>query len=209
MTEVAGSGVRPPIRGQRADARRNAAAILDAAQACLARDSNATIADIAEAAGVGRVTFYGHFSTRAELIEAVLGRVTQQANEALAGTGTSGDPVQALSDLVRATWQIVDQFRSVLRAAQQEMPAENIRSSHEPHLRRVDTLITRGQRAGVFRRDLPRRWLVTMCYTVMHAAAEECAAGRLKSSDAGGVIAATLVGALTPPGTVAPAMSEI
>ena len=53
-----------PARPQRADARRNVAAILDAAVLCLTRNPDASIADIAEAAGVGRVTVYGHFKTR-------------------------------------------------------------------------------------------------------------------------------------------------
>ena len=50
-------------RAQRADARRNIAAILDAATDCLARDPEMSIADIAAAAGVGRITLYGHFKT--------------------------------------------------------------------------------------------------------------------------------------------------
>ncbi|MGH3403828.1 MAG: hypothetical protein ACRDRJ_15215 [Streptosporangiaceae bacterium] len=47
---------RPPAR--RADARRNIAAILEAALDCLARDPQASIADIAAGAGVGRITLY-------------------------------------------------------------------------------------------------------------------------------------------------------
>ena len=43
-------------RAQRADARRNIAAILDAATDCLARDPEMSIAGIAAAAGVGRIT---------------------------------------------------------------------------------------------------------------------------------------------------------
>jgi AcrR family transcriptional regulator len=50
-------------REQRADARRNVEAILDAAQHCLSHDPQATIAHIAHAAGVGRVTLYGHFKS--------------------------------------------------------------------------------------------------------------------------------------------------
>jgi hypothetical protein len=42
-------------RHLRADARRNIALILDAAQSCLARDPDASMSDIAVAAGVGRV----------------------------------------------------------------------------------------------------------------------------------------------------------
>jgi AcrR family transcriptional regulator len=58
----------PSPRPRRADARRNIAAILDAAVASLADNPDASMAEIAARAGVGRVTLYGHFKTRAELI---------------------------------------------------------------------------------------------------------------------------------------------
>ena len=85
-----------PARAARADARRNIAAILDAAEDCLVRNPEATVAEIAKAAGVGRVTLYGHFPTRADLVEAVFRRVTERADEALDSTDTSGDPVAAV-----------------------------------------------------------------------------------------------------------------
>jgi hypothetical protein len=95
----------------------------------------------------------------------------------------------------------------VLRAAQQELPAERIRSHHSTHIRRLDALLARGQRAGTFRKDLPRTWLVTTCMSVMHSAAEESAAGRLSDSGADRIIVATLLAALTPPGRQVPGAS--
>ena len=53
---------------KRADAQRNIAAILAAAGDCLGRDPGASTSEIAKAAGVGRVTLYGHFPSRAELV---------------------------------------------------------------------------------------------------------------------------------------------
>jgi len=189
----------PPARPQRADARRNVAAILDAALLCLTREPDASVGEIAQAAGVGRVTLYGHFKTRAELIDAVLARTIAHADTMLRTTDTTGDPRDALTRLVTASWQIVNQFRSVLRAAQRELPAERIRGTHDRILRRVQTLIERGQRAGVFRTDLPKNWLVTTAFSLMHAAAEDTDAGRLDADDAARIITATLLAAYTPP----------
>jgi len=196
-----------PGRTQRADARRNVAAILDAARDCLIRDPDATIGDIAHAAGVGRVTLYGHFKTRAELVSAVFDRILAQADATLNATDTSGDPAEALARLVTASWRIVDQFRSILQAAQKELPAEAIRQHHDHHLQRLNTLIARGQRGGAFRRDLPRKWLVTTCYSVMHAAADECTNERLDPAEAGPIITTTLLAALTAPGTTVPQLN--
>jgi TetR/AcrR family transcriptional regulator, mexCD-oprJ operon repressor len=186
-------------KAQRADARRNIAAILDAATDCLARDPELSIAGIAAAAGVGRITLYGHFKTRAELVDAVMARAIEHADQVLDATDTGGDPADALARLVAASWQIVHQFRNILLAAHRELPAERIRGVHDPILRRVRSLIARGQRAGTFRTDLPRPWLTTTVFSLMHAAAEDAAAGRIKPGEAAGFITATLQAAFTPP----------
>jgi TetR/AcrR family transcriptional regulator, mexCD-oprJ operon repressor len=193
------AGRRTTPRAQRADARRNVAAILDAATDCLARQPDVSIADIAAAAGVGRITLYGHFKTRAELVDAVLVQTLERADAVLDATDTTGDPSAALARLVAASWQIVHQFRNILLAAQGELPAERIRGIHDRILRRVQTLIERGRRAGTFRTDLPKQWLVTITFSLMHAAAEDTAAGRLKTQDAADLITATLLAAFTPP----------
>jgi TetR/AcrR family transcriptional regulator, mexCD-oprJ operon repressor len=186
-------------RAQRADARRNIAAILDAATECLARDPEMSIAGIAAAAGVGRITLYGHFSNRAELVDAVLTRTIEQADAILDATDIGGDPADALARLVAASWQIVHRFSNILLAAHRELPAERIRGVHDPILRRVQSLLDRGQQAGTFRRDLPRQWLITTAFSLMHAAAEDAAAGRINADDAAGLITATLLSAFTPP----------
>ena len=122
----------------------------------------------------------------------------RQADAILDATDTSGDPADALARLVASSWRIVRQFRSILLAAQRELPAERIRGVHDRILRRVQSLIEQGQRTGTFRRDLPRQWLITTTYSLMHAAAEDTAAGRLDAGDAAGLITATLLAAFSP-----------
>jgi AcrR family transcriptional regulator len=160
--------------------------------------------EIAAAAGVGRMTLYGHFRTRAELLDAVLTRVIAEAHDALDAVDVSGDPRDALARLVEASWLVVDRLRLVLEAAQRELPAERIHEAHEQVLDRVQALIERGRDAGAFRADLPLPWLVSLAMNVMHAAATEVTAGRLTSDQAPSVVAATLLAALTAPGDVVP-----
>src|SRR5437879_2135490 len=95
---------------KRADARRNIEAILDAALACLIRDPDANIGDIAKHAGVGRVTLYGHFSTRAELIDAVFTRVVAESDQILGAVDLTGDPREALTRLIESSWRIVHRY---------------------------------------------------------------------------------------------------
>jgi hypothetical protein len=122
----------------------------------------------------------------------------QRADAILDATDTSGDPAEALARLVASSWQLVHQFRNILLAAQRELPAERIRGVHDRILRRVQSLIEQGQRAGTFRRDMPRQWLITTAYSLMHAAAEDTAAGRLDAGDAPGLISTTLLAAFSP-----------
>ncbi len=63
---------------RRADALHNADKILDAAVACLGHNPYASVSEIAQAAGVGRVTLYGHFSSRETLVEAAMIRVLER-----------------------------------------------------------------------------------------------------------------------------------
>jgi AcrR family transcriptional regulator len=192
----------PTTRGRRADARRNIAAILDAAEDCLAKNPDASIGHIAGAARVGRVTLYGHFASRAELVDAVFARVVTRTAHSLDEVDLSGDPRQALTRLVATSWQIIAQHRALLLAAQRELPPERIRDHHDQPMRRVRTLITRGRRTGAFRADLPVTWLVATFYSLIHGAADEINAGRLSEAHAAEMIATTLLSAYTPPGPI-------
>ena len=61
-----------PATHKRADARRNEAAVLEAAAAAfIAAGVDAPVRDIADRAGVGVGTVYRHFPTRADLVVAV------------------------------------------------------------------------------------------------------------------------------------------
>jgi TetR/AcrR family transcriptional repressor of mexCD-oprJ operon len=62
----------------------------------------------------------------------------------------------------------------------------------------LERLITRGQRAGDIRADLPRDWLVTTYYALLHAADDDVSAGRLKYATAGEIVAKTITSALAP-----------
>src|SRR5258705_11897398 len=95
-----------PVKPQRADARRNIASILDAAVRCLAVNPDASVGDIAKAAGVGRGTLYGHFPTRAELVDAVLKRTAPQADAVLDPTDPTGHPRRAFTPPGSPSWHM-------------------------------------------------------------------------------------------------------
>ncbi len=189
---------------RRADARRNVESILRAATECLGRSPEATLAEIAEAAGVGRVTLYGHFSSRAELLDAVIQHVLEQGDAVLEPVDLAGDPRKALARLIEASWEVLDRSRSILVAAQKELSPARIQELHHEPATRVARLVERGQAEGVFRSDVPVSWLVVTMHHLMHAAADEIQADRLTADDAPGYIARTVLAAFTPPGRKVP-----
>jgi hypothetical protein len=80
------------------------------------------------------------------------------------------------------------------------LPPDLLRDLHHGELEdRVSGFIADGQRAGVFRTDLPLDWLIAAFHAVIHAAANEVDLGRLESDEAADVVTATLVSVVTVP----------
>jgi TetR/AcrR family transcriptional regulator, mexCD-oprJ operon repressor len=185
---------------QRADARRNVETILDAAERCLAANPDASMGDIADEAALGRVTLYGHFQSRAELVEVVARRVLRDANQVLAEVDLTGEPHAALARLVEASWKVTARSGSLVVAAEKALPPRVVREAHAGELEeRVERFLAGGQRAGAFRSDLSTKWLVAVFHATLHAAAREIEAGRLQAGKASKVITATLLGAYRAP----------
>jgi len=182
-------------RGLRADARRNVAAILRAAELCLGRDPETSMAEIARQAGVGRVTLYSRFPSRGDLVEAVFARVLSDSRGSLDAVDTTGEPTDALRRLIASTWHIVHRFSAVLASAERELSPEAVRAHHDQHLERLSVVIASGRDSGAFRSDVPLPWLATVCMTLMHTAASEVEAGRLEEQDAEHAVVETIVSA--------------
>jgi AcrR family transcriptional regulator len=185
---------------RRADALKNIEAIIQAAGRCLARDPDASMSDIATEAGLGRITIYGHFKTRAELVEVVARRVLADANSVLAGVDLRGDPAEALARLVTASWEVTARSGSLVLAAEKALPPHVVRDAHAGALEeRVRSFLARAQRKRAFRSDLSTDWLVALFHATLHIAAAEVQAGRLERGQAARVITESLLGAYRRP----------
>jgi AcrR family transcriptional regulator len=165
--------------------------------ACLSRNAEASVSEIAQAAGVGRVTLYGHFPSRDALVEAALTRVLSEGDKVLETLDLTGDAREALGVLIRSSWLLIAQASAVLEAAQASLPPGRVQELHAKPAQRVDDLIRRGQAEGVFRADLPADWLTSVLHHVMHGAAIDVAAGRLDRADAPRYISETILSAYT------------
>jgi TetR/AcrR family transcriptional repressor of mexCD-oprJ operon len=180
---------------RRATAERNVAAILDAAEALLARGAAASTSAVAAEAGVSRVTVYAHFPTRESLLEAVVERVVRHATGTVAAARLDeGSATAALERLVAAGWQQIERNQAIVQAAADQLSPAALTRSHEAMHAPLHELVKRGQTAGAFRDDLPATWLVAAYFALMHACAEEVRAGRVEGADAVRTLQATLRG---------------
>ena len=142
-------------RAQRADARRNREAIVEAARALMAREGlDAQMADISRAAGVGVGTVYRHFPTKEALIEALaryrFERLAEWATEALA----EEEPWASFERFIRraAELQAGDMALSEVMRSRGEVMREAADRVGLMELTRK--LIKRAQKAGEMRPEI-------------------------------------------------------
>jgi TetR/AcrR family transcriptional repressor of mexCD-oprJ operon len=148
--------IQPPKRRQ-ALQERVAAAILEAAARVLATGGEqASMNDVAAAAGVARATLYRYFPSRQALLDE-LGRVA--ADEAGARLASARVEELAAEEgvrrAVRALIEAGDPFTVVARERVRPDPEQFEQRVLEP-LRR---LFERAQGAGEIRADIPKTWL--------------------------------------------------
>jgi TetR/AcrR family transcriptional regulator, mexCD-oprJ operon repressor len=186
---------RAPV-AVRADARRNIAAILEAATTCLARDPDASINDIAAAAGVGRMTLYGHFDSRAVLVATVAERAIASSEAELGSVDLTGDPAAVLTRLLIASWRLTHRFGALVVAAETSLPPDTLRDAHEEPIKRVRTILRRGRREGCFRTDVPLEWQVTTIQSILHGASAAVHRGEFSATLAPTLVVKTVLGAL-------------
>ncbi|KQU56274.1 hypothetical protein ASG84_21225 [Rhodococcus sp. Leaf278] len=136
---------------QRRDARSNRARILDVAQRVLADNPDATINDVAAAAGVVRRTVYAHFASREALIDGIALEAADSISAALGRVPAADE--SAVTVFVRQTLALTrvgDQYRLLLAVARTDLGHNGIHNLLGPMREAAAAVIRRGQREGVF-----------------------------------------------------------
>jgi AcrR family transcriptional regulator len=160
--EVAGDDPCPLthlLRPLRADARRNRAKVLQAAEEVFASEGLAVpIDEVARRAGVGVGTVYRHFPTKEALFEAIVVAHIEALVERAEELGSCGDPRTALftfiSELVDVAVKKKDLSDELARAG---VNSEDLIAGVKERLERgLDVLLERAQSVGAVRPDIDR-----------------------------------------------------
>lgn len=192
------STAAPRDRAKRADALRNIEAIVDAATRLLSVDPDASLNEIAAAAGVGRITLYGHFDSRTALVREVVERAIRRTSEVLAEVDLDGAPREALGRLLEASWHLTHRYGALVLAGTQTLPADEVRRAHDEPAQRYVQLLRRGREAGVFRATVPIQWQVSVIQAVLHGASAAAYRGEITVDQAPALVRDTVLAALSP-----------
>ncbi|MFI1373335.1 TetR/AcrR family transcriptional regulator [Streptomyces longwoodensis] len=189
----------------RADLNRRR--ILDVALAELLRDPDASMDQIARAAGVVRRTVYGHFPSR----EALISTLVDDAVEALAaahaaGRGGVADPAEAVARSVLSVWEIADRYRLLVALAQRTVTMQGIRERLSPVRANSVRLLQQGLDEGVFASALPAPALAYVHEQILFALMEAVNDGLLSTHEAGRSAAVTVLTAAGVPAAAASAL---
>ncbi|MFD6174726.1 TetR/AcrR family transcriptional regulator [Streptomyces coeruleorubidus] len=176
----------------RADANRRR--ILDVALGELLRDPDASMDQIARAAGVVRRTVYGHFPSREALISTLVDEAVQALSAAhAAGREGVRDPAESVARSVLAVWELADRYRLLIALAQRTVTMQGIRERLTPVREAATAVLRRGLDEGVFSSPLPAPALAYVHEQMLVALMEAVNDGLVAAREAGRCAAVTVL----------------
>jgi AcrR family transcriptional regulator len=171
--------------------------LLDVAAEVLVADPSASLADVAEAAGIGRTTLHKHYATRDDLMRAVGHRAIDLWERAVGEVADTGGPDGGLRAVVEAMIPIGPQLAFLWR---------NPAFDHVPDIgqrwlaaeARGLAVLKRAQAHGAVGADVPDWWLLQTFYSLIYVAAESVRSGHLAPRDAPALVLDTYLHGIGP-----------
>jgi AcrR family transcriptional regulator len=187
----------PSLEPRRSDSRRNRDRVLEAAIQVLSEHPNATVEDVAAAAGLNRSTVYRRFSSREHLLEAVRRRLVEE-NRALFRETVAREPdfARCMDELFRAAVHLAHKHRLIWRRLV-EIGAMPGMDTYEPANAFV-TWLEAAQRDGAIRGDVPTEWVVLLWMQLVVAGSTAAERYDIDIDDAARMAADAAASALRP-----------
>jgi AcrR family transcriptional regulator len=188
------AGTARPRRGTRPP-------LLDVAAEVLVADPAASLAEVAEAAGIGRTTLHKHYATRDDLLRAVGHRAIDLWEEALAevADGPDGGLLAIITSMVVVGSQLGFIWRTPALHRDRALK-ERSDGMQEATL----AVLRRAQDRGVLAPGTPDWWLLDTFFSLIYVAAESVADGDLAPNDAPGLVTGTFLRGIGAPARALP-----
>ncbi|MEV7805619.1 TetR/AcrR family transcriptional regulator [Microbispora sp. NPDC088329] len=176
MSSTTSPEATPAESRVRARTRR---AILTAAASLLARNRAATLAEIAEAADVGRTSLHRYFPDRETLINAVVRDSASVISRAVRDARLDdGDPVEAMRRLVAVMLDVGDHLLFLFSDPGVRATFESLgepAAGADP----VADLIERGRAQGAFDPQVSGAWIQGVFWALLYAGCDAVHKGRV------------------------------
>ncbi|MER5667612.1 TetR/AcrR family transcriptional regulator [Streptomyces mirabilis] len=156
-------------RALRADAERSVRAILEAAEQVFAQDAGASMEQVAEAAGLTRITVHRRFANRQALLEALAVSAKQQLVDAIEEARPDAAPaLVALHRVTANVLRVKNTWRFTLSHATAHTPtAAALWEEINTH---TVELMNRAQREGLLAPDADLEWTRQVYYALLSEA---------------------------------------
>lgn len=163
-----------------------AAGIIEVAADVLAEREGASMAEVAQAAGVSRATLYRYFPNRDALLRALLETAAAKLTERLTDARIDDVPVdEAIARVTRALIAAASKYRALTKLEKSaDEHAEGDRLLQAP----LRKLFRRGKREGVFRADLTLETLVAVYAGMLEGAVRRVIEGEFGVEQASAAI---------------------
>ena len=172
--------------------------LLDVVAEVLVAQPGASLAEVAEAAGISRTTLHKHYATRDDLVRAVGLRATEiweQAVDRVADEpGTQAGLRQLLAAMIESGPQLTFLWRNPVLDEDQELTQRYIDVE-----RRCLAVLDRARSRGLIAAGTPDWWMLQTMYALVYTAAEAVESGKLAPLDAPGLALGTLLHGLGAP----------
>ncbi|QUS57931.1 TetR/AcrR family transcriptional regulator [Pseudovibrio brasiliensis] len=171
--------------------------LLEAAVRVLNMQPRASLADIAEAAGVKRVTLHRVIGTREELLRDVALRALEQMDEACySAVKGKRKAFEQLKAIVGALVPYADSCHFLWKNPDVWDDPEIAREIKR-HDQELCDLIDRAKAEGDILSFIPNSWIIASLDAVLYAAASTAKAGNIATNDASALAIQTLFGGIT------------
>ena len=167
-------------------------AILEAGFELFNRDPGASLAKVAELAGIGRATLHRHFAGRDDLLRALALIAVHEMDEVVED---ACEDVASYSEALRVSLEVLiplgDRYSFLGLDAIEHDP--EIQDQLARQKRETESLVDKAKREGTFAKSLPTSWIVQVYEHLLFAAWESVKAGEATQAQASALAWQTLM----------------
>jgi len=170
---------------------------------CIAQNSQASLEEIATAAGVGRATIYRHFKSRNDL-NTVL-KTTAGEKLLCVVAPILEEDLPAREKLIQIVRKLIPLGASLNVSAYFNIPFNDenprVRETYKNHMDQARRLCIQLKNEGVVDSDIPLAWLMTTLDSLVFAAWEKVQSGDIAPNAAPGLVIRTFLTGMATSGT--------